>query len=99
MVRIASALTILAASLSPSRAFITPKILPAARSLSTSAIRATPPTMVIYWTIKTAIDTAMYSLGMTDSVKGTGVWNSFELNREKDEEKDDDKKEGDSQKK
>ncbi len=45
---------------------------------------------VIYWTIKTAIDTAMYSLGMTDKVKGTGVWNSFELNREKkdDEEKD-----------
>jgi hypothetical protein len=32
----------------------------------------------------------MYSLGMTDKVKGTGVWNSFELNREKkdDEEKD-----------
>ena len=39
-------------------------------------------TQVIYWTIKTAIDTAMYGMGMKDSVKGTGVWNSFELNRE-----------------
>ena len=24
----------------------------------------------------------MYGMGMKDSVKGTGVWNSFELNRE-----------------
>jgi hypothetical protein len=33
----------------------------------------------------------MYAAGQTDEVKGTGVWNSFELKREK--EKDDDKKE------
>ena len=44
------------------------------------------PTMVIYWTIKTAFDSAAYALGMTDEVKGTGVWNSFELKREKDED-------------
>ena len=41
--------------------------------------------MVIYWTIKTAFDSAAYALGVTDQVKGTGVWNSFELKREKDE--------------
>jgi hypothetical protein len=35
----------------------------------------------------------MYGLGMTDRVKGTGVWNSFELNREK-EEDDEKKQEG-----
>ena len=34
----------------------------------------------------------MYSLGMTDSVKGTGVWNSFELKREEKDEDGDDKK-------
>jgi hypothetical protein len=37
----------------------------------------------------------MYSLGVTDSVKGTGVWNSFELKRDKEEDsdgKDDEKK-------
>lgn len=94
MVRILSALSIIASVLSPSRAFIAPKSLPAARAISTSnsAIHATAPTMVIYWTIKTAIDTAMYSLGVTDSVKGTGVWNSFELKRDKKEEDDEAKK-------
>jgi hypothetical protein len=34
----------------------------------------------------------MYSLGVTDSVKGTGVWNSFELKRDKKEEDDEAKK-------
>jgi hypothetical protein len=29
---------------------------------------------------------------MTDSVKGTGVWNSFELKRDKKEEGDEEKK-------
>ena len=32
----------------------------------------------------------MYGLGVTDKVKGTGVWNSFELNRDKKEESDED---------
>ena len=35
-------------------------------------------------------------MGMKDSVKGTGVWNSFELKRE---EKDDVGKEGEENKK
>ena len=52
------------------------------------------PTMVIYWSIKTAIDTIAYGVGATDEVKGTGVWSGFELNREpkeEEEEKKDDK--------
>ena len=52
------------------------------------------PTMVIYWSIKTAIDTIAYSTGATDQVKGTGVWSGFELKREPkddEEEKKDDK--------
>ena len=32
--------------------------------------------------MKTAFDTAAYALGMTDDVKGTGVFNSFELHRD-----------------
>ena len=47
----------------------------------------TPTTMVIYWSIKTAIDTIAYGMGKTDEVKGTGVFRSFELKREKAEEK------------
>ena len=43
--------------------------------------------MVIYWSIKTAIDTIAYGMGKTDEVKGTGVFRSFELKREKTEEK------------
>ena len=52
------------------------------------------PTMVIYWSIKTAIDTIAYGVGATDQVKGTGVWSGFELKREPkddEEEKKDDK--------
>ena len=52
------------------------------------------PTMVIYWSIKTAIDTIAYATGATDQVKGTGVWSGFELKREPkddEEEKKDDK--------
>lgn len=40
----------------------------------------------------------MYSLGMTDSVKGTGVWNSFELKREEKDEDGDDKKKDEKKK-
>ena len=49
------------------------------------------PTMVIYWSIKTAIDTIAYGLGATDEVKGTGVWSAFELKRETKEEEDEKK--------
>ena len=34
------------------------------------------------------MDTIGYALGVTDEVKGTGVWKAFKLNREKEEEKD-----------
>jgi hypothetical protein len=36
-----------------------------------------------------------YALGMTDEVKGTGVWKNFELKRE---EKDEDKEGGEKEK-
>ena len=49
------------------------------------------PTMVVYWSIKTAFDTLMYAAGQTDEVKGTGVFSSFELKREKEEDAKDDK--------
>ena len=49
------------------------------------------PTMFIYWSIKTAIDTIAYGLGASDEVKGTGVWSAFELKREPKDD-DDDKK-------
>ena len=56
--------------------------------------------MVIFWSIKTAIDTAAYQLGFTDYVKGTGVWNKFELRREpKEDEKDSKDNKSSSQKK
>ena len=38
--------------------------------------------MVIYWTIKSAIDLVGYSAGKTDSFQGTGVWKGVELKRE-----------------
>ena len=44
------------------------------------------PTMVIYWSIKTAVDTIRYAAGQTDEVKGTGVWSAFELKRDKDDD-------------
>ena len=56
---------------------------------SSSTQMSAAPTMFIYWSIKTAIDTIAYGLGATDEVKGTGVWSAFELKREPD---DDDKK-------
>ena len=48
--------------------------------------------MVIYWSIKTAIDTIAYGMGKTDEVKGTGVFRSFELKREAPEKKEEEEK-------
>ena len=59
----------------------------------------TAPTMVVYWTIKTAIDTIAYGLGATDEVKGTGVWKSFELKREKKNDDNDEESEKKKEKK
>jgi len=57
---------------------------------STTTSLDAAPTMFIYWSIKTAIDTIAYGLGATDKVKGTGVWNAFELSREPKEEEEED---------
>jgi hypothetical protein len=40
------------------------------------------PTMVIYWTIKSAIDMVGYAAGQSDSFQGTGVWKGVEFKRE-----------------
>jgi hypothetical protein len=58
-------------------------------------LHATPPTMVVYWTIKSSIDLASYGLGMSDKFKGTGVWSGVEFERpqEKDESPPAEKKE------
>lgn len=72
----------------------------------TSAFDTTPetvveaaPTMVIYWSIKTAIDTVSYALGNTDEVKGTGVFSGFELKRDTSEKDEDESKKDDTDKK
>ena len=58
------------------------------KQISTSTQLEAAPTMVIYWSIKTAFDTLMYAAGQTDEVKGTGVWNAFELKRDKEEKEE-----------
>jgi len=41
--------------------------------------------MVIYWSIKSAIDLAAYGLGQSDTFQGTGVFSSIKMSRDKDE--------------
>ena len=38
--------------------------------------------MVVYWSIKSAIDLAGYGLGMSDSFQGTGVYSGIKMSRE-----------------
>ena len=64
-------------------------------STPTSSSLEAAPTMVVYWSIKTAFDTLMYAAGQTDEVKGTGVWKDFELKRDPDDKKDDSEKKDD----
>lgn len=45
--------------------------------------------MVIYWTIKSAIDYVGYASGQADEWKGTGVWSGLSVKR--DDDNDDDK--------
>ena len=40
------------------------------------------PTMVVYWSIKSAIDLVGYQMGMSDSFQGTGVWSGIKMERE-----------------
>ncbi|KAL9186984.1 hypothetical protein ACHAXT_010704 [Thalassiosira profunda] len=87
MVRSLSAFLVAAAALASVDAFVpgtTTTRLAQPRSSATSLDAA--PTM-------TALDTVAYAVGATDEVKGTGVWNAFELKREPkdgDEEKKED---------
>lgn len=98
MVRLTAIFISAAATLSNVEAFVPAANLNRANQPQTSTTLNAAPTMVIYWSIKTAIDTIAYGLGATDQVKGTGVWSGFELKREPkspeedDEEKKDDKK-------
>ena len=83
-----------ATAITMSDAFVPATTTPLQRSATTCKQPSTTsldaaPTMFIYWSIKTAIDTIAYGLGASDEVKGTGVWNAFELKREKKDEDDD----------
>ena len=42
--------------------------------------------MVVYWSIKSAIDYAGYSLGQSQTFQGTGVWSGIKLSREPENE-------------
>ena len=37
--------------------------------------------MVVYWSIKSAIDYVQYAVGAKDTFRGTGVFNSIQLSR------------------
>ena len=60
---------------------------------SATQLHATPPTMFIYWTIKSAADLVAYQLGVTDEFQGTGIFNGVKFEREEKENDDDDEKE------
>ena len=46
--------------------------------------------MVIYWSIKSAIDYAGYAVGATDKFQGTGVFSGIKIAREKSSNEDSD---------
>ena len=48
--------------------------------------------MVIYWTIKSAIDYVGYASGQADEWKGTGVWSGLSVKRDDDDDGADDAK-------
>lgn len=52
----------------------------------TRQIRSSTPTMVVYWSIKSAYDLGKYALGNSDKFVGTGVWSfiKFAKNTDKD---------------
>ena len=55
---------------------------------STSTQLDAAPTMVVYWTIKSAIDYVGYAAGQTDKWQGTGVWKGLKASRDDEEEGD-----------
>ena len=52
---------------------------------STSTQLDAAPTMVVYWTIKSAIDYVGYATGQTDKWQGTGVWKGLKVSRDDEE--------------
>ena len=55
------------------------------RPLVTRNYRQSTERMVVYWSIKSAIDLAGYAVGATDKFQGTGVFNTIKFEREKKE--------------
>ena len=86
----AAVVAIALANSAPSSAFVPPST--SGRAFVPSTATSTTERQVIFWTIKTAIDSALYGLGVTDEVRGTGVWSAFQLKREKDDDENDDEK-------
>lgn len=71
-------------------AFVPQKTFPKtpAPSFRTSTQLEVAPTMVVYWSIKTAIDGVNYALGNKDEWKGTGVFSGIQVKREKSDDDD-----------
>ena len=59
---------------------------------SVRLMKKTQVNMVIYWSIKSAIDLAGYSLGVTPTFQGTGVWSGIKLSRDETSNESEDKK-------
>ena len=49
-------------------------------------IRSTTPTMVVYWSIKSAYDLGKYALGNSNKFVGTGVWSFIKFSKETDKD-------------
>ena len=68
----------LARAFGPARTVISTKKVV---SISQRQIKSTTPTMVVYWSIKSAFDLGKYALGGSDKFKGTGVWSFIEFDK------------------
>ena len=75
-------------TLSSVSGFAPPQLHQPTSFASTSTQLDAAPTMVVYWTIKSAIDYVGYATGQTDKWQGTGVWTGLKVSRD-DEEGDD----------
>ena len=58
---------------------------PTSFASTTSTQLDAAPTMVVYWTIKSAIDYVGYATGQTDKWQGTGVWKGLKVSRDDEE--------------
>ena len=60
---------------------------PISRAVRPNIVHSNPTKrMVVYWSIKSAIDLAGYAVGATDKFQGTGVFNSIKFERENKDE-------------